>query len=209
MRRKTVVSTVAAGLAAGSAYLWFGDSAPFPYSQRWMLDVPLPGLTTNRLTRVLRPTPGERMLEIGPGTGLQTLAVADRLGPAGRVDIVDIQQEMLDHVERRARHLGTVVPTRSDARELPFAAGTFDAAYMVTVLGEIGDPAAVLREMTRVLKPGGRLVIGEFFDPHWIPFGRLRDYAEAEHLHIETRIGPTTAYLARLRPCTHHRYATV
>ncbi|MGF6887221.1 ubiquinone/menaquinone biosynthesis C-methylase UbiE [Nocardia sp. GAS34] len=204
MRTKTTLLALAGtGAVAGAAYLWFGDRAPYPYSQRWMLDLPLPGLTTARLARVLDPRPGERMLEIGPGTGLHTMAMADRLGPAGRLDVLDIQQEMLDHVDRRARHLGTIVPNLGDARELPFDSGTFDAIYMVTVLGEIGDTTTVLREAARALKPGGRLVIGEFFDPHWIPLGRLRDHAAAAHLHIDDRIGPTTAYLARLRPCSH------
>lgn len=52
---------------------------------------------------------------------------------------------------------------------LPYADGTFDAVYAVTALGEIPEPDRVLREAARVLAPGGRLVIGEFFDRHWIP----------------------------------------
>ncbi|QIS20747.1 class I SAM-dependent methyltransferase [Nocardia terpenica] len=201
--RTTTTCLAAAGAGAAVAAWWYTDRAPYPYAQRRLLDLPLPGLTAARIDRILAPRPGERMLEIGPGTGLQTLRVAPRLGPRGRLDIVDIQQEMLDHVARRTADLGTVVPTRADARDLPFPAATFDAVYLVTALGEIPAPAAALREAARVLAPHGRLVIGEFFDRHWIPFGRLRDYAEACHLHVDERIGPTLAYLARLRPCTH------
>nr|WP_280859635.1 methyltransferase domain-containing protein [Streptomyces sp. SAI-144] len=71
---------------------------------------------------VLRPRPGERILEIGPGTGLQSLHVAPQLGPEGRLDVLDIQQEMLDHVMCRAERdgLATIRPTRSDAHELPW-----------------------------------------------------------------------------------------
>jgi ubiquinone/menaquinone biosynthesis C-methylase UbiE len=69
----------------------------------------------------------------------------------------DLQQEMLDHTMRRAAEAGvrTIEPRRGDARELPYADATFDAAYLVAVLGE-----AALRELARILRPGGRLVVG-------------------------------------------------
>jgi ubiquinone/menaquinone biosynthesis C-methylase UbiE len=164
------------------------------------------------------------MLELGPGTGLQALHVAPQLGPDGRLDIVDVQQEMLDHVMRRAREemrtggnaaggdaaggkvangdaAAAIVPHCSDARELPFDDGVFDAVYLVTALGEIPEPARVLCAAARVLKPGGRLVVGEFFDRHWIPFGRLHRLADGQGLHLVERRGPSLAYLARFRPC--------
>jgi ubiquinone/menaquinone biosynthesis C-methylase UbiE len=74
----------------------------------------------------------------------------------------DLQQEMLDHTMRRAAEAGvrTIEPRRGDARELPYADATFDAAYLVAVLGEVPDPDAALRELARILKPGGRLVVG-------------------------------------------------
>ncbi len=117
--------------------------------------------------------------------------------------MVDIQQEMLDHVGRRAVRAGVraIKLTRADARDLPFPDATFDAVYMVTALGEIPEPGAALREAVRVLAPAGRLVVGEFFDRHWIAPDRLRDYADDCHLHLETRLGPNLAYLARFRRC--------
>ncbi len=149
------------------------------------------------------------MLELGPGTGLQALHVAPQLGPDGRLDIVDVQQEMLDHVMRRAKAevqagrnaAAAIVPHCSDARELPFDDGVFDAVYLVTALGEIPEPARVLSAAARVLKPGGRLVVGEFFDRHWIPFARLHRLADGQGLHLAERRGPSLAYLARFRPC--------
>ena len=196
--------TAAAGLAAVAAGAWwFTDKAPYPYAQRRLLDVQLPFLATADLDQILQPRPGERMLELGPGTGLQTLHIAPRLGPEGRLDIVDIQQEMLDHVMSRAagKAPDIVHPHRADARELPFEGRTFDAVYLVTALGEIPEPERVLAAAARVLKPGGRLVVGEFFDRHWIPFGRLHRLADAEGLHLTARRGPSVAYLARFRPC--------
>jgi ubiquinone/menaquinone biosynthesis C-methylase UbiE len=163
----------------------------------------LPFLAKADLDQILQPRTGERMLELGPGTGLQTLHIAPQLGPEGRLDIVDIQQEMLDHVMSRAaeKALDIVHPHRADARELPFEDRTFDAVYLVTALGEIPEPDRVLAAAARVLKPGGRLVVGEFFDRHWIPFGRLHRLADTQGLHLTARRGPSMAYLARFRPC--------
>ena len=99
--RRAVAADVGAALAAA---WWLGDTAPYPYAQRGLLDVPLPFLTADRMDAVLQPRPGERILENGPGTGLQSLHVAPQLGPEGRLDVLDIQQEMLDHVMCRACH---------------------------------------------------------------------------------------------------------
>ena len=199
--RRACWGLAAAGAAA--AAWWLGDKAPYPYAQHALLDIPLPYLTCGRLDEVLRPQPGERILEIGPGTGLQSLHVAPQLGPSGRLDIVDIQPDMLDHVTRLAgeRGITNITATESDARTLPFGQDVFDAVYLVTALGEIPEPDRVLREAARVLTPSGRLVVGEFFDRHWIPFGRLHQLADAARLHLELRRGPTLAYLARFQPC--------
>ncbi|MFJ4673437.1 class I SAM-dependent methyltransferase [Kitasatospora purpeofusca] len=193
-----------ASAAAAATAWWVTDSAPYPYAQHRLLDLPLPFLSAERLAEQLQPLPGERILEIGPGTGLQSLQVAPRLGADGRLDIVDIQQEMLDHVMRRAAGsgLGTIVPTLADARELPFEEATFDAAYLVTALGEIPDVPAALSELRRVLKPSGRLVVGEFFDRHQIRPAALARHANAAGLHVVRQSGPALAYFALLRPCT-------
>ena len=209
-RAIAVAGASAVALAAGAAAWWQADRAPYPYAQRRLLDLPLPFLTSGRLDAMLGARPGERILEIGPGTGLQALHVARQLGDQGRLDIVDIQDEMLSHVMRRASGQGltSIVPTRADARELPFPDGTFDAAYLVTVLGEIPDPGAVLRELRRVLAPSGRLVVGEFFDRHYVPLTDLARHAGQAGLELSARLGPPLAYLARLRPCCsgHARY---
>jgi ubiquinone/menaquinone biosynthesis C-methylase UbiE len=81
---------------------------------------------------------------------------------------------------------------------LPYPDSTFDAAYMTVTLGEILDQDAALRELRRVLKPGGRLVIGEIFgDPHMVTFGSLRAHAEKAGLRFEQRLGGKLAYFAR------------
>jgi ubiquinone/menaquinone biosynthesis C-methylase UbiE len=107
---------------------------------------------------------------------------------------------MLDHTMRRASEAGlaNVVPTQGDARTLPYDDATFDGAYLTAVLGEIPDQDAALSEIARVLKPGGRLVVGELFgDPHWVSPERLRRRAEAAGLTFARRSGTPLGYFAR------------
>jgi SAM-dependent methyltransferase len=175
----------------------------FPYLARAMLDVPRPLITRTRLLEILRPTSGEHVLEIGPGTGYYTLPVAARLQPEGRLEIVDVGRRYLDHTVERARRAGlrNVVPTLSDGESLPFADASFDAAYLVSTLGEIPDPPAALRELRRVLKPAGRLVVGEIvIDPDFPRLRWLRERARACGLLLEEQVGTPLGYFARFRP---------
>jgi ubiquinone/menaquinone biosynthesis C-methylase UbiE len=200
--RRALALAGASAAAAAAAAWWYADSAPYPYAQRRILDLPLPFLSNRRLDALLGIRPGERALEIGPGTGLQALHVAGLLGTEGRLDIVDIQDEMLEHVMGRAgaASITSIRAARADARQLPFPAATFDAAYLVTVLGEIPEPAAAVRELRRVLKPDGRLVVGEFLDRHYVPIVDLLSYGNEAGLELSGRLGPPLAYFARLRP---------
>ena len=192
----------ALGLAAGvaGALWWRKNPSACPYSQRLWVQVPHPLITRARLREALRPQPGERILEIGPGTGYYTLNLAEWIGPDGALDAFDLQQEMLDHTMRQVgeRGLTNVTATQGDARSLPYGDDTFDAVVLTTVLGEIPDQDPALVEIARVLRPGGRLVVGEVaFDPHFVAPGALRERAEAAGLRFERRSGPVFGYFAR------------
>ena len=194
--------TLAAGAAVVAGALWWRKNpSACPYGQRFWVQPPHPLITRARLRDVLAPQPGERLLEVGPGTGYYSLDVAEWISPGGRLDIFDLQQDMLDHTMRRAREraLTNITATRGDARTLPYPDATFDAAYLVAVLGEIPDQHAALAELARVLKPGGRLVVGELFgDPHWVSPSKLQARGEQAGLVFERRLGSPLGYFARL-----------
>lgn len=202
MRGRTLLG-LAGGATLAASLWWRKNPSACPYGQRFWVEAPHPIVTVERLRAVLRPQPGERVLEIGPGTGYYTLDMAEWVAPSGTVEIFDLQQEFLDHVMRRAADGGVdnVVPTQGDATALPYEDDSMDAVVLTAVLGEIPDRAAALAEIRRVLRPGGRLVVGELFgDPHFTTLASLKRQAAAAGLSCEERSGNWFGYFARLSP---------
>jgi ubiquinone/menaquinone biosynthesis C-methylase UbiE len=200
MERRTQALTAAAGIGAGLLISQRIKPMPCPYSQRWMLEIPRPNLGRDDIVRALDPRAGESVLELGPGTGYHSFAVAERLEPDGELHAFDIQQKMLDHLMRLAAERGAanIRPRQGDAREMPYADEQFDAAFLVTVLGEIPDEDRALAELHRVIRPGGRLVIGEMaFDPHYVRPSTLRRHAEDAGFAFVSQEGTALSYTAQ------------
>jgi SAM-dependent methyltransferase len=199
-RRPLAAAVAVGGAALGAGLWWRKHPSPCPYGLRVWVQVPHPIITRSRLKRVLEPRHGERILEIGPGTGYYTLDLAKWIG-AGELEILDIQPEMLEHTMGKARSRGrtNVSRTEADATHLPLGDGSFDAAVMVTTFGEIPDGDAALREVHRVLKPGGRLIVGEIAvgDPHFSRLNTLRERAEGAGLEFGGHSGIPLAYFVR------------
>lgn len=102
--------------------------------------------------------PGGTVLDVGSGPGDVTASLARLAGPDGLVLGVDISEPML--ARAAAAHAGPQVGfLRADAQRLPLRDGTVDAVTSLLVLQLVPDPAAVLAEMARVLRPGGRLAV--------------------------------------------------
>jgi phosphatidylethanolamine/phosphatidyl-N-methylethanolamine N-methyltransferase len=109
----------------------------------------------------LSPERGESILEVGVGTGLSATAY-----PAGcRVVAIDLSPHMIGRAQARLAKRGIrhVYLCRMDAARLAFADGYFDAVYAPYVMNVVPDPVRVMREMLRVCRPSGRLVLLNHF----------------------------------------------
>ena len=202
MRSRHLLGAAAAATLAAALW-WRKNPSACPYGQRFWVEAPHPIISRDRLRSVLRPLPGERLLEVGVGTGYYSHDLAEWVGPDGTLELFDLQQEFLDHVMRGAaeRGLSNLVPTQGDATALPYEDASVDAVILTAVLGEIPDSAAALREIRRVLKPDGRLVVGELFgDPHFTTRGSLERMGAEAGLELVERSGNWFGYFARLDP---------
>jgi ubiquinone/menaquinone biosynthesis C-methylase UbiE len=112
---------------------------------------------------------GRRVLELGPAGGYLTAAAAQAAGPAGLLVALDIQRPLLRRLRAR---LGAGCPSlvRANALGLPFRDAIFDLVILAGVLGELPDRPRALREIHRVLVPGGTLALAEEFllDPDYV-----------------------------------------
>jgi len=146
---------------------------------------------------------GLHVLDVGCGDGTYAIRAA-QLG--ARVTAIDRSRAMLDAARRRAEVAGVYVNwCGGRAEELPLQIASFDLVIAVTVLCWVSDPAAAVREMARVVRPGGAVVIGElgrynlwaFFrrvrswlgarfwrETHFWTVGELRTLAESAHLQF-------------------------
>ena len=154
------------GPAAHAALLAQRHGHLCPWWLGWALASPIRRLLDDpvALSRAFL-APGDRVLELGPGPGFFTIAMAEWVGPGGKVVCVDVQQRMLDQVARRAarRGLSERVVTRGCSPDggLPDLGAAVDKAVLIHVLHEVPDPRATLAAVRRALKPGGRLLLVE------------------------------------------------
>ncbi|MFD5465724.1 methyltransferase domain-containing protein [Kitasatospora sp. NPDC127059] len=112
--------------------------------------------------------PGERALDVGSGTGSETLVLAAAVGPDGAATGIEPNPGLRAVAERRAAAVGS--PARflaGDALALPPADGELDAVWCERVLQHLNDPAGAVAEMARVLRPGGRVAL---LDTDWATF---------------------------------------
>lgn len=104
--------------------------------------------------------PGQKVLDVACGTGVLAREAARRTGPAGSVAGVDLNPGMLAVAARTAAAVSPAIEWReANVESLPYADDTFDAVVSQFGLMFFGDRPAALREMCRVLKPGGRLAV--------------------------------------------------
>ncbi len=144
-------------------------------------------LTNGPFVAYLSPRQDECVLEVGSGLGYLASEVAEHIG-SGELVGIEYSAAQLSH----AQSLGTKVRfVQGDAHHLPFVDESFDLVYCRYVLEHVADPLAVLREMRRVLKPGGRVRVQEndisvnVFEPSCPTFDRLW----SQFVVLQSRLG--------------------
>ncbi|MEX8059416.1 demethylmenaquinone methyltransferase [Microbacterium sp. 16-032] len=112
--------------------------------------------------RAVAPQRGERILDLAAGTGTSSMAF---VSSGAHVVAADFSRGMIEEGRRRHGDVPNLEFVQADATDLPFADGEFDAVTMSFGLRNVIDPRRALRELRRVTRPGGRIVVCEFSHP--------------------------------------------
>jgi ubiquinone/menaquinone biosynthesis C-methylase UbiE len=114
------------------------------------------------LQEVLAPQPGENILEAGSGSGILCRLVASMVVPGGRVTGLELSPYLVEEASQYAESEGMselISFEVGNAESMPFESGRFDGSFAARLLMHSPDPDAIVRELTRVVRPGGRVVL--------------------------------------------------
>src|SRR6185436_10072575 len=150
------------------------------YSEKDLAHVPEEanlGLGCGAPLGFLKPEPGETVLDLGSGAGLDVFLASPLVGERGRVIGVDMTPAMLEKARRNAEKMGAKNVEFREGRleSLPVADASIDAVTSNCVINLVPDKAAVFREVARVLKPGGRIVVSDILLDGQLPEGVQKD----------------------------------
>lgn len=146
--------------------------------------------------------PGMTVVEIGPGKGSYTIAVAKRVLPTGKVYAVDISEKIIARLKVRVEkeRISNIFPKIDDAYHLSFADESVDRVLAVSCLPEIPDPIKVLTECRRILKPNGLVCLSELvLDPDYPRRKTEKRWASAAGLELAQEFGRWTSYQLHFR----------
>ncbi|WP_412027176.1 class I SAM-dependent methyltransferase [Deinococcus yunweiensis] len=168
---------------------------PIPYGWAWLLENPWRRHYRHpeRLAAACDLSPVDHVLEAGCGSGLFTPALAAR---CARLTALDADPRYLALTARQTADLANVTVQHGDLAALPLPDASVDAVVLVSVLTEVPRPVDALRECVRVLRPGGRVVIGEeLFAPEYARSGTVDTWARDAGLKLAQKQGNGWAYL--------------
>jgi ubiquinone/menaquinone biosynthesis C-methylase UbiE len=176
------------------------QSLPCPAWLQWMVELDNPFTQTNRaavIVRRLDVAPGMAVLDIGCGPGRVAIPLALAVGADGHVTAMDIQSGMLARAAAKARQTGVtnIRFMQTGLGEGKLTRAHYDRAVLVTVLGEIVDREAALRELFAAMKPGGIVSVVEVvFDPHFQTRATVRRLAAGAGFKERALYGHRLAY---------------
>jgi ubiquinone/menaquinone biosynthesis C-methylase UbiE len=179
-------------------------SLPCPTILAWSLESPLAqklnrtALTLDRIGL----SPGQKVLEFGPGPGRLLIPAAQRVLPGGEAVGVDLQPGMVERLKRNAARKGVsnLTALQGDATMPIVEEGAFDLVLLSCALGEIPNRAGVIQQAFRALRPGGRLSVSEMFgDPHYQSKSTVERLAREEGLEPEAILGGWLMFTANFR----------
>jgi ubiquinone/menaquinone biosynthesis C-methylase UbiE len=133
--------------------------------------------------------PGDIVLETGCGSGRDSVKIAERIGKSGKLYLQDISPNIIRHAVNRFKTIKTKPETYfslANGYYLPFEDGIFDKVFHFGGFNTFGDKKRALFEMTRVIKPGGRVVFGDENMPVWLrdtEFGKVLMNSNPHYRH--------------------------
>jgi arsenite methyltransferase len=145
------------------------------YAEEWLVSIPESSIEsfagTGNPFSLGELRSGERVMDVGCGAGIDSLIAAKKVGPEGQVVGVDMTPSMLEKARRAAdeARIANVEFRKSYAESFPVDEGWADVVISKGVLNLMPDKDAALTEMSRVLKPGGRLQIGDILVQKAVP----------------------------------------
>ena len=140
----------------------------------------------------MRLKPGMLIIEIGPGKGSYTKALAKNILPDGKVYALDIQESIINRLKKRIEKEGitNIILKIDDAYNLSFEDESVDRVLMIACLPEIPDPIRVLKELKRVLKPDGLISLSEMLpDPDYPRRKTEKKWAEEAGFDLDEQFG--------------------
>ncbi|MHA2283483.1 MAG: class I SAM-dependent methyltransferase [Promethearchaeota archaeon] len=136
--------------------------------------------------------PGMIVVEIGPGKGSYTKAIANSVLPNGKVYAIDIQESIINRLKKRIEkeNIVNIIPKIDDAYNLSFDDESVDRVLMIACLPEIPEPVRVLKELKRVLKPNGLVSLSEMLpDPDYPRRKTEKKWAKEAGFELDEQFG--------------------
>ena len=136
--------------------------------------------------------PGMTVIEIGPGKGNYTKAIAKNILPDGKVYAIDIQESIINRLKKKIKKesITNIIPQIDDAYNLSFEDEMVDRVLMIACLPEIPDPVRVLKEIKRVLKKDGLISLSEILpDPDYPRRKTEKKWAKEAGFELDEQFG--------------------